>query len=83
MCKTVQNRSGKGEGNEGCCLEWKQSKFGCNVFEATWNDNNCCLNIVIGPKVADVALTECKAFLLKVDYDHAKILKMLRANFKI
>ena len=31
----------------------------CNVLEITWNDKDCCLNIVIGPKVADTAFKYC------------------------
>ena len=30
-----------------------------SVLDTTWNDDDCCLNIVIGPKVADATFNSC------------------------
>ena len=34
-----------------------------SIFESTWDDNDCSLNIVIGPKVADTTFKVTLAFL--------------------
>ena len=34
-----------------------------SIFESTWDDNDCSLNIVIGPKVVDTTFKVTLAFL--------------------
>ena len=53
MCKKRAIKTGKAED----VTENDKKVILCNFLETTWNDNDCFLNILIGPKVADTTFT--------------------------
>ena len=53
MCKKRAIKTGKAED----VTENDKKVILCNFLETTWNDNDCFLNILIGPQVADTTFT--------------------------
>ena len=56
-------------------------------METTWNDNDCCLNIVIAPKLADSTCKDClkkfKAVYYRVIMDDVFVLSASLDQLKL